>query len=455
VDSWFRRNDGDVAGPIIIAALILLWPAFRNGYPLVFADTGTYLSQAIEHHLGWDRPVFYSLFLFPLHLTLTTWPVVAAQALITAHLLHLLRRAFTRWRSQWTLLTITAALSLASSLPWFTSQIMPDLFTSLLIVTSALLLFVPERLSRGERIWLVLLGAASVSFHLSNLPLVLALLAVLLPFRGLLGAGNPLGAAGVSRLLLVPGFAVVALLTVNLATAGQPVLSPNGNIFLLARLLYDGPGMDALRRGCPEMHWRLCAYLDHFPASSDHFLWDHDSPLWKAGGPRAVSPEASVIIKRALQSEPGHALTVFASNGFTQLALITTGDGLVPWPNTVSPVIQKHFPAFERDAYAASRQTSGASPMPPWLGALHSAAAAFGVAGTVVVMLLCKLPLRGFAATTLVALLANALITGGLSMPHDRYQSRIIWLALVTPILALPHVVSKTRGQVSEAKAAT
>ena len=27
-----------------------------NGYPIVFADTGTYLSQAIHQYAGWDRP---------------------------------------------------------------------------------------------------------------------------------------------------------------------------------------------------------------------------------------------------------------------------------------------------------------------------------------------------------------------------------------------------------------
>ena len=44
---------------LVLAAILLLWPAFWNGYPLVFADTGTYLSQAIEHYAGWDRPIFY------------------------------------------------------------------------------------------------------------------------------------------------------------------------------------------------------------------------------------------------------------------------------------------------------------------------------------------------------------------------------------------------------------
>ncbi len=46
---------------VALAAALLLWPALLNGYPLAFADTGTYLSQAIDRYLGWDRPVFYSL----------------------------------------------------------------------------------------------------------------------------------------------------------------------------------------------------------------------------------------------------------------------------------------------------------------------------------------------------------------------------------------------------------
>src|ERR1700710_1917420 len=74
------------------AAALLLWPALWNGYPIVFADTGTYLSQAIHRYAGWDRPVFYSLFMLPLHGTLTLWPVVVAQALLTAWVLWLVCR---------------------------------------------------------------------------------------------------------------------------------------------------------------------------------------------------------------------------------------------------------------------------------------------------------------------------------------------------------------------------
>jgi oligopeptide transport system substrate-binding protein len=41
---------------VLAAAAMLLWPAVWNGYPIVFADTGTYLSQAIHRYAGWDRP---------------------------------------------------------------------------------------------------------------------------------------------------------------------------------------------------------------------------------------------------------------------------------------------------------------------------------------------------------------------------------------------------------------
>jgi hypothetical protein len=46
---------------VLFAATLLLWPAFWNGYPLVFSDTGTYLTQAIERYVGWDRPIFYRI----------------------------------------------------------------------------------------------------------------------------------------------------------------------------------------------------------------------------------------------------------------------------------------------------------------------------------------------------------------------------------------------------------
>ena len=79
--------------PLVLSFPFLLWPAVWNGYPIVFADTGTYLAQAIHRLAGWDRPVFYSVFMLPLHATVTLWPVVVVQAVLVAWILWLVCRA--------------------------------------------------------------------------------------------------------------------------------------------------------------------------------------------------------------------------------------------------------------------------------------------------------------------------------------------------------------------------
>jgi hypothetical protein len=130
-------------------------------------------------------------------------------------------------------------------------------------------------------------------------------------------------------------------------------------------------------------------------------------------------------------------------NAGRQLAMSSTGDGLHAWPATVTPWVERDFPRFEAEAYAASRQNTVGLAVPRWLQTLHTASAVAGIAGCIA---LCIGPGRrrrvGFslATATLVALLANAAIAGGLSGPHDRYQSRITWLPPFIAVLGIAAV---------------
>ena len=442
------RTDGRPANTITImlSAAVLLWPALWNGYPLVFSDTGTYLSQAIEHHLGWDRPVFYSLFLFPLHMTVTTWPAIAAQALLVTHTLHLARRALLPEVSAWWLLPGVGCLAIATALPWFASQLMPDVFTAILVLVLALLVLVPEQVSRRERAWLVLFGAFIIAAHQSNVPLAMGLLLVLVPLRRRLGAATPLAHRSVLTAIAPLVLAMTAMVAVNVVGAGRVALSPYGNVFVLARVIYDGPGMDALRRDCPRAGWRLCGFVDQFPPTWDDFLWRDDGPVAKAGGARVVSAEADGIIAAAMRAEPGTELRAFLENALLQLTQYASGDGLQSWPSTVTPKIERDFPRFETATYGAARQTQGILGVSAWMQALHGVVAILGVIGCCAVL---PIALRrrhvaaGFIIAVLLALLGNAVITGGLSGPHDRYQSRIMWLP---PALALLATVSLVRS---------
>ncbi len=169
--------------------MLLLWPAFWNVYPLVFSDTGTYLTQAIHRYLGWDRPVFYSLFLYPLHLQRTLWPPIVAQAVLAAWLLHLLRRVLLPDRSAWALLVLGTGLTVLTALPFVASQLMPDVFTSLLVIAISLTVLTPERLSRTEAGLLLPITSFMIAAHQSHVLLAAALLPCVLMLR------HPLGAA--------------------------------------------------------------------------------------------------------------------------------------------------------------------------------------------------------------------------------------------------------------------
>ena len=434
--------------PFLISAALLAWPALLNGYPLVFDDTGTYLSQAVHGYLGWDRPIFYSAFLLPLHMTVTTWPVVAAQSLLAVHTLYLFVRALLPARTLWWLVPTSGAIAAATALPWFAAELMPDVFTPLLVLALAMLVLLPERLSRREQVWLIGFAAFMIAAQQSNVPLSLGLLLMLLLFRRWLGAVSRLGARGVMRTLAPPVLALVALVAMNVAAFRRVSPSPFGNVFLLARVIYDGPGMRVLRQDCPAAGWRLCPDLPEFPATSDAFLWSPASPVVRAGGHKAVSADANAIIIAALRAEPGAELKAWLRNGWTQLTEFSTGDGLHPCIVTVAPWIARDFPRFEQAAYAASRQSRGVLWVPWGLRRLHRLVAIAGVAGCGGV-LLAGLRRRhvaaGFAAAVLLAIAGNALIAGGLSTPHDRYGSRVMLLAPIVAAVGIAALAADPR----------
>jgi hypothetical protein len=435
-------TDGRPATALVItlSAAVLLWPALWNGYPLVFADTGTYLSQAVERYLGWDRPIFYSLFLFPLHMTLTTWPAVTAQALLVAYTLHMVREILLPATAVWWLLPGVGFLSVVTALPWIAAQLMPDIFTPLLVLVLAMLILVPEQLSPRKRVAMVAFATFMIAAHLSHLPLALVLLLVLLPLRLWLGAAAPLGRHGLIVVSAPVVLAATLLVTVNIAAFGRAAVSPYGNIYLLARIIYDGPGGDVLRRHCPQSGWQLCSQIDRLPATSDEFLWREDGPVVAAGGAKLISSEADAIIAAALWEEPLVELRMFMMNALEQGSRFASGDGLQAWPVAVTPWITREFPRFEFATYAAARQTRGILEVPSWLQAIHAAVALLGVSGCGLILFLAILRrqvIAGFACAVLLALLTNATITGGLSGPQDRYQCRLMWLAPLIVLIAI------------------
>src|SRR4051794_6917542 len=191
---------------VVVSAALFLWPAVLNGYPLLFGDTGVYLTDGLRLHMSWPRPLFYGLFMLPLHLKTTVWPVIGAQALITAATLLAVIRCFLPGVSAWALVPVALALSVATSLPWFVSQLMPDIFGPLMVLALAILVLSPGRLRPAMQVLIVLFAAACITMHLAFLPISLAVIVALLLCRLLLQ--RRLGGAVLLRAALVPLIAV-------------------------------------------------------------------------------------------------------------------------------------------------------------------------------------------------------------------------------------------------------
>ena len=420
------------AAPIAASAALLLWPAAWNGYPLVFSDTGTYLSQAAAGYVGWDRPPFYSLAILPLHLALTTWPVVIVQALAVAAAVHGLCAPLPS-TSPWRPTAIVAVLALLTPLPFFASQLMPDVFTGLVVLAIARAFALPRSRAYPPRtkVLFVAVTTALIACHLSHLLLATSLVLAL-------GIALRPGWRRIALASLPIALAALACVTVNTVAHGRVAIAPYSDVFLLARLLADGPAARTLARDCPHERWRVCAALAAPPKDADDFLWRSDGVLASAGGAKAVAPEASTIVRRTVAAEPLATAASALRNSATQLGMFETGDGLNAWPDGVTPWMVRIFPASEVAAYGEARQQQGTLTVPRWMIALHFAAALTGIFGCIAAMLRGPRPLAIVAAAVLLALPVNACVTGALSGPHHRYQARIVWLPLAVSLAAAP-----------------
>lgn len=431
-----------LSAPAAIAggALPLLWPALANGYPILFTDTGAFLAQTVVPLMIWDKPWIYGPFAWLFHQHLTLWGTAAAQALILSHLLWLLARALGRARPGRHLL-LCAGLGLFTTLPWSVSLIMPDALTPAAILAAALLAWGWEGLGRGERAWLLALAPVAAASHLSNLPVLFALLVL----AGLMRAGWAV--AGRAALPLLGALALI--LATNAAGHGRLSLSPYGSTFLLARLLADGPAARTLAARCPEAGWRLCGFLDRLPRESDAFLWHPDSPVNREadgtpiflGGAR-LAPEAREIIAETLRREPATVILQGLHNFLRQLTTTRIGDTLANPDTTkvVRPRIAEGFPPAELRRHDAALQQQGR------LAALGAA-----VAWLHPLVLLAATPFAllawarwhvagrpralGLLLAILVGVAGNALATGALSGVFPRYQARVAWMIPLVAVL--------------------
>ena len=442
----------------LAAAVLLSWPMLILSAPLMFSDSAFYIKQgsSIWHMLTelvlaasapdletaapssgaaapapaaasatWSvRSAPYPFFAYisslsPLGLAGT---VILQSAAVFFMLFAVVRREFEAPAVDVALVVL--ACGTLTSLPWFTSYLMPDFLAAAVILYAAVLVRSFDTLSTSQRVVLGLLAAFAIGSHYGHMPLAVACIGAALAFRlwqRRLGVSVVIAA-------VAPVVAVVAFnAAVGMAVFDGASAAPRRLPVLLARSIEDGPARLHLEAHCTTARYTICEVFPEIPSSVDAVMWSEGSLLETASPEQMnrIREEEFLILWRAFLDYPlqqtwsliGNTVEQFVSVGTRDFlfAEIKRQDGRV-----VADFNREHLRGL-LDAF----------------GLVHAASVVFGLVALAMMAWADRLRVgrweREVVMVVLVGLLANAAIFGGLSAPADRYQSRVAWLV---PVMA-------------------
>lgn len=436
---------------ILVLVPILLGVAFWNGFPLIFYDTGAYILEGFGHVLVAERGPVYSFLLRYAGAATSLWYVAMLQATITAFVMTELARAEAPDMKLWQLVAAVLALCILTGIGWYVGQIEPDCLTAVAVLALYLLAFRISDLGT-IRLTLMVVGATvAIASHPAHLALAGGLVGVIALLR-LTSDAFPQAELPRPK-VSVPSasflFAIALVLQSNHALTNEYFISKSGPVFAFARMLQDGLVKRDLDETCPGSHYRLCAYKDHLPNRADGFLWDADSPFNKLKRFNGPMDEYRQIVADSVLRHPLANLAAALSDTARQFTKIRTGDQIEPQEWILYSDLAHYLPR-QMNAYMSARQQQGELTF-AWLNVVHVTVgfASLLALGLVLCFGVAQREWRraAFPAFVLVALLGNAFVCGVFSNPHDRYQSRLIWVPTFVLLISAPkygpHVLAK------------
>jgi hypothetical protein len=430
---------------VLLGALFMAWPAFYNGFPLLYPDTMTYVddgrivAHAIFLHQLSDyygmRSFFYSLVILPLHWNVMLWPVVALQCLLTAYILWLVVRSFQPRQTIPPYFALVLLLSLFTGMSWYASLIMPDILGPLLYLSIYLLVFAKDTLTRTERMSLYVIAWWAVTSHATHLLLAAGMCMILALLLAFARRAFRLRVRPVCEVAAIVVLAAAAQLALHGYLYGKPSLNGERPPFLTARIIADGPGRWYLEKHCGELKWAICDHVHNLPDDPDNFLWAANGIYQNASDDEnlRLQEEEMPFVLATLRAYPREQISRSAANFWGQLT--TFGFADLDASGWVLDQFASVLPRA-RSSYVVSRQARNALPL-DLLASIQFWAVmlSLGVIAVFVPLLWRSHSSRiaGLGVVIVSMIVANALVTGTLSMVEDRFECRVIWLA---PLLA-------------------
>jgi hypothetical protein len=480
--AWAIDRRLTIGAAIVLGAVALMAPCFVAGHPNIFPDTSAYhlIGQWLAEQAGLTfdhgfglmrhrrdlgmfftmagaRSPYYGLLLFFTTVQGSAWAIVAVQALAASALIALTLRVVLRRLRLRHFAVAIAFLTLASTLPYFVSFVMPDVFLGLGALSAILLLVFFDRLTRPERWSLGVFLAVTLTFHATNAPAILALVltAVAALVLEALPARPTRAALAIVACGLVVSVGAGALYPVAVQALAHRELSRPP--FLTARLLADGPGRVYLRKACvgDAAPFAVCRYRALPLTDANDILWsmnprkgafepaDHATRLTMTREePRfvaAVIAAYPVVTLERLAMDSVNELTqvsVLDTLGYSDRALIGAGPHFKPLIDAVRFCIRRPSYCNTTPAQEVSEDVLRGT----LIACALYLAARLALRAFEVRLWLHRAPLSPRLAAAVVGvfvlMVVNALVCGALSGVYARYEMRIAWLVPLFAILA-------------------
>lgn len=226
--------------------------------------------------------------------------------------------------------------------------------------------------------------------------------------------------------------AAAAHLALHTYLYGRPSLTGRRPVFLMARLIADGPGRLYLQQHCRRVKFAICDHLHQIGngISADDFLWKSHG-IWQSASlttQEQLRAEETSFVLATLHTYPRAELAIATKNFWEQLGTFALwGYGPDPW---ISEAFDRALPGA-RWRYLQTRQAQGVLP------AEFSTTAQNWIVVTAIALIAALCPLRwrhlssrlvGLSTIIASMMIANAFVTGVFSVVEDRFQSRVIWL---------------------------
>ena len=487
---FYDSHSYDVMGRDLIET-IRDWPASNQNKYQAALQRGETVEQAHKSMGAWpvpsDRLVdpqvegarspFYGVLLHETYLHGTIWLLAGLQSFLAAWVCYLLWRTLAPRAPSWSFLAVMAAAAAGTSVSFYTTFAMPDIFAGIGGAAVVLILAQGDRLKKLEIAGLWAVIAYSMAIHRSHWGAGLAVA---------FGGGLLLWIMGlqtqsvVRRVLVIVSAAAVAWVagsiyeTVYFNRTGSRLGHPP---FIMARVLADGPGRAYLRQACAEtvnggaQPYVLCRFKNNIgnytsrtgaslSAASNLILWSNiktgaatasgDGRVFNAATrPQRIGLESEEMrfVLGTLKYDPAGQALASLNDWVQQLMGFEVTDPLRDpadflrgryWPTTVLPKLIPNFQACRPPR--SCRPPFDYEILAVWQGTVLVASLLALIVRLSQKDVRLAVGRRGLkdgeeparvAATIflLVAvLLANAAICGILSGPFSRYQSRLVWL---------------------------